>query len=600
MSTYIPAYPVNLDSAIAVDDPSAIKPAVPAKFADMVNYDPMSLREYIVIVKPGQNISTLEEDLERDTSQDHTVDSAIIPDRVCDVAHRRPGSDTQTHYWLNDREAADLKKHPMVLDVEWAPSENPFIEAQPHAIKNQNFERAGLFGASGGDRANFGLYRCSTNTNTYGTGIGGYANYEYILDGSGVDVVIMDDGVQVDHPEFIDEHGNSRVQTIDWYEAAGIAGIQPINFYTPGDHGTHVAGIVAGKTFGWAKKARIYSMNSLGTGAIDAIVAFDLIKLFHRNKPIDPVTRRKRPTIVNASWSYTKYLGSTGGNYDPIHGIGGIFVGYQIWGGNYRGTAWSGYTMNNTDYGLNGTAVLVQNAGNGADTDTYFYRVNGRSTAADAVLEEMISEGVHYVTSSGNDDIKCDVPGGLDYDNSVQIVSFLLFIWIFFETYYYNRPASPYSANATIVGAVSANSYDATLERRGHYSNYGPAISVYSPGTGIVSAWSSNNSVPYYYDHQFYQQNESGTSMASPQVTGVTSLFLQLSPGATPAAVKNWITTTALDGELVDTGLTDDYSVSYSLSGGPNKFLHNPYAVASVSPMKNGITITSGFVNLKS
>ena len=54
--------------------------------------------------------------------------------------------------------------------------------------------------------------------------------------------------------------GTSRVQQIDWYTESGLSGSQNVNHYRDFDgHGTHCAGIAAGKTYGWAKKAHIYS-----------------------------------------------------------------------------------------------------------------------------------------------------------------------------------------------------------------------------------------------------------------------------------------------------------------------------------------------------
>ena len=88
---------------------------------------------------------------------------------------------------------------------------------------------------------------------------------------------------------------------------------------------------IAGRTYGWAKNARIYAHKiavggSTGTPASECISlndSFDLIKLWHRNKPIDPETGYKRPTVVNMSWGYGYSTGST-----PT-------------GGSYRGTTWS-------------------------------------------------------------------------------------------------------------------------------------------------------------------------------------------------------------------------------------------------------------------
>ena len=44
------------------------------------------------------------------------------------------------------------------------------------------------------------------------------------MDGTGVDIVIQDSGLQVDHPEFNDANGVSRVQQIDWFSASGVTG----------------------------------------------------------------------------------------------------------------------------------------------------------------------------------------------------------------------------------------------------------------------------------------------------------------------------------------------------------------------------------------
>jgi subtilisin family serine protease len=104
------------------------------------------------------------------------------------------------------------------------------------------------------------MIRCNSTLNTYSGSNSTTLDYTYTLTGEGVDVVIQDSGLQVNHPEFNDEAGNSRVQQINWYTESGIAGTQSANHYRDFDgHGTHVAGTVAGLTYGWAKRARVYS-----------------------------------------------------------------------------------------------------------------------------------------------------------------------------------------------------------------------------------------------------------------------------------------------------------------------------------------------------
>ena len=49
-------------------------------------------------------------------------------------------------------------------------------------------------------------------------------DYEYVLDGTGVDVVIVDTGIQAYRPEWQDANGTPRLKQIDWYTASGIRG----------------------------------------------------------------------------------------------------------------------------------------------------------------------------------------------------------------------------------------------------------------------------------------------------------------------------------------------------------------------------------------
>ena len=78
-----------------------------------------------------------------------------------------------------------------------------------------------------GQQDNWGLTRHINETNYYGSTahIPSY-NYDYVLDGTGVDMVIMDTGIQADHPSGKIRRCN-KTQQIDWLAESGVTGTQP-------------------------------------------------------------------------------------------------------------------------------------------------------------------------------------------------------------------------------------------------------------------------------------------------------------------------------------------------------------------------------------
>ncbi|HEU5450211.1 MAG TPA: S8 family serine peptidase, partial [Acidimicrobiia bacterium] len=60
------------------------------------------------------------------------------------------------------------------------------------------------------------------------------------------------------------------------------------------------------------------------------------------------------------------------------------------------------------------------------------------------------------------------------------------------------------------------------------FSNYGAGVDLIAPGVCITSTWKGGG-----------YKTTSGTSMASPHVTGAAALYLSGNPGASPAAVAS-------------------------------------------------------------
>jgi subtilisin family serine protease len=511
-------------------------------------------REYVVVVKKGVDLEEFDAELSASTGMGR------IPNRSVDIANPRLGSKRMTHWMLTKEEASNLMLDPRVLSVEIPVDQRTDITIGKRAFQNASFNKPTVLNST---EVNWGLRRCIEETNIYQNGLTASPLYEYALDGTGVDIVIQDSGLQVDHPDFNDYNGNTRVKQIDWYSTSGLPGTQSINHYRDTDgHGTHCAGIAAGLTYGWAKNAHIYSqklrgLEGTGDSGSGILIAdsFDAIRLWHTNKT------NGRPTIVNMSWGYFNEL--TG---DPT-------------GGNYRGVNWSyGVTYPNDIAVWQSTGLVIPQ-----DGVSRFIPV--RIPSVDAEIDDMIAAGIHVTIAAGNDLYKGDVSGGLDYDNTVVYGA---------EIYNYHRGSSPYSSDAFIVGNSDDNTQlDGTdyKDKTANSTSRGPRLDLFAPGTNIISTCSTSSiyaTTDYAPNTDFKIAMINGTSMAAPQVAGVIAQHLQVNPSLTPAQIKSRITNDAKD-SMFTTGLDNDYAVfGTSLLGAPNKFLFSKYGRQPVQT--NGIT----------
>jgi len=406
-------------------------------------------REYIV---------SLNRDVDYDqfwTEMETTViGHPTIPERAVDIVNARPLSQRNCHYALTDEEVEQLRKDPRVYAVEIPPDQRDDIEIGLTAVQTGVFNKDASLAFT---QLNWGLLRSNASTNVFGTGNQLTTPYNYMLDGTGIDVVIQDSGLQVDHPEFRNYAGTaSRVQLIDWYGVSGVTGIMNVNHYmdTHG-HGTHVASTAAGLRHGWAKNANVYSVkvggleggNGDGGSGIPVTACFDVIKGWHLNKPVDPVTGLRRPTIVNMSWGYGRGWGA-------------------LTGGVYRGVPWTGTTIR-TDFGMVGR--------------------NGRHPvlipSVEVDMQELADAGVHVCKAASNDCQKVDVPGGVDYNN--------YYISSGTNVYYHQGSSPQGDGRAIVVGALDSIVHNASLDRKVDFSNSGPAVHVFAPGTNIQSATST-------------------------------------------------------------------------------------------------------------
>jgi len=509
-------------------------------------------REYNVILNKGVDYTAFWQEME--TAGQH---SAAVPERAVTIVNDRSVMQRQCHYALTDEEAEALRLDPRVLDVEIPPEQQPDLIVGPCSVQRGDWS----YFASSSVALNWGMFRCVTSNNSnYSQASNG--EFPYMLDGTGVDVVIQDTGCQTDHPEWQDANGVSRFQAIDWYSASGVPGTQSGNFYLDYyGHGTHAAGTVAAKTYGWAKNARIYAMHiPLGVAgdeyAIPISTSFECILGWHLNKPVDPATGFRRPTVVSASW----------GSFNTYTSFDGV---------RYRGN----------DYGDS----VQENLG----MTSYFNdnRYSARNSSYDAAVDELMDNGIMYVHAAGNNTITADVPGGADYDNNI----FQEFIGIKYNRRYYQRGMSPSDPNQRSINVGAANPVysgpiGADTNGKSGFSNTGNFVDLFAPGVDIISTWSNQapQGIPYPQNNSFFIQYLSGTSMACPQVAGFVACLYQKWPGATVEFIKNQlINNCTVSGIMQASANYTDYTESNKVRG-TNRFLFmNEFASA-----------TNGSVNL--
>ena len=142
------------------------------------------------------------------------------------------------------------------------------------------------------------------------------------------------------------------------------------------------------------------------------------------------------------------------------------------------------------------------------------------TATVDAAVERLVSAGVTAVVAAGNSNV--DACG-----------------------------TSP----ARTPSAITVGATDST-DARAVYSNFGTCVDIFAPGTGITSSW---------IDSDTATNTISGTSMASPHVTGVAALIVAANPGTTPANVAATMMANATPNAVGNAGV-----------GSPNRLLFSP------------------------
>lgn len=509
------------------------------------------MEEWIVTLYNKEDLDDFYNDMETPGG------NLYIPDRAVPVRERRPIS-RNTHYMLTEEEANQVREDPRVWDVEL----RKLIEGltRPMGYKITNGDFAKNYDSTVTD-LNWGLLRHSEETNRLNWGDdstpSAISDLTITASGKNVDVVIFDGHIDPAHPEFAvndDGTGGSRVVQENWFSHGG-SGTYVYTPYVDGvseatddnDHGCHVAGTVAGNTMGWARDANIYNINPYGTnpnGSMSSTM-FDYVRTWHNQKPINPDTGRRNPTVTNHSYGSVITAGQ-GDFGDPYRLV-------------YRGTDFNpGRTLTQAE--LQARGCYCPNANLEMNIPYYF-------TARNADIQDAIDDGIIVVVAAGNDSWKTVNSTDQDFNNTI----YLPYLGVNYVWYLHRGTGSGAGYEPTInVGAM-----DHTVdERKANFSECGSVVDIYAAGVAINSSLHTS----YFYggadprNGSYYRGKYQGTSMASPQVCGVLAILAESWPNMSQTQAQQWLTDNAEDDAMFDSE-ADDPMDRTSLQGAPNRIL---------------------------
>ena len=515
----------------------------------------MSLKEYVVTLHNKEDLESFYDDMETPGG------NLYIPNRAVPVHVRRPIS-RSTHYMLTDVEAKQLSDDPRVMAVELSLEEQG-LEFRPAWVQSSSlWNKSNVVSSSyknwgllrvyeGNQRVNWG----STST----TSVSG--TIEVSASGKNVDIVIVDGHIDPTHPEFAADpsgSGSSRVVQYNWFqlnpEVTGAAAGTYV--YTPyvdpaypdndgdgisdrtsdNDHGTHVAGIAAGNSQGWARDATIYNISPYATNPSFSNFFIDYIRVWHSKKPINPLTGRRNPTVTNHSYGLVSKI--------AISSITAI---------RYQGvTTTAPFTVNQLD------SFGISNDG------TYVYVPRRSTVSFEQDYIDAMNEGILFVGSAGNTGSKISNYAASvsdDYNNRIDVSS---------QFYYWNRGSISAIPGIICVGAIDtfAEDYAWTLSEKG------PRIDVFSPGRFIMSSVNSTVGVTVAdpRNSSYRITKKTGTSMASPQVAGIIACLAETWQNLSQSQAIEYIRRFSKENQITDTagGITDPTD----LLGAPNRYLY--------------------------
>ncbi len=390
--------------------------------------------------------------------------------------------------------------------------------------------------------------------------------------------------------------GTITSSSITNYTRAGSNGSNTAYHTGSGSHGTPCASQAYGRQYGWAYNANKWFLNLYGTNSIGFENGFDIQKIFHQNKPINPKYGTKDPTVSSNSWGFRQRV-----FIFPTFLSGYYYFRQGLTGGT--GVSWS--------YPSSMPAFM----------NNYYYQtirapeyVDGFSTLTAG--NELIESGVIFVTAAGNQNQKQVQSNHPDYNNYFASTASTNFVDAktysayeeFSSVYTYNslnrpgfpqqigvdRTTTPYTYKTISIGALDDDFTGSGQERKAEYSNMGNTIDCWASADMTLSATDDNTTTRYNRFDAYYTYNSSnsvesedrtfnGTSSACPITAGLIATKVQYNRDWTYADVKNWLSNSVGDltttyfyaGTEATTATDSNWSDDFNLQGASPRIIYD-------------------------
>lgn len=357
-----------------------------------------------------------------------------------------------------------------------------------------------------------------------------------------------------------------------------------------GEHGTPCGALTYGRTQGWAYNANKWMIDLYGTYGSGIEEGFDIQKIFHQYKPVNPAYGAKDPTLSSNSWGYRSDKAPSAFNSN----VGNASTLYYT----HRATSNVSYTSEPN---------FISNMGVTGDGGRWKgeMKTNSLTTA----LDEMVNAGVIFVGAAGNSNQKVVKSNHPDWNNYTTTTNggsladselFEFGVAVYGTT---NRTGFPQQAGrhtkpdgsidykSINIGALDDDYATGNLERKVNYSDRGEQIDVYAAGDGTLAAnksYTNEGSRPdTYTDFTYgtaYDCAFGGTSAACPVACGFLATVMEHNRDWTWKELKDWVLgldvqngSDFYEGVESITPTTSNWTDYNSLEGGSPRVLYQGY-----------------------